>query len=357
MKRKVISVTLSLILVLSLFLTGAAAASPDRGKAYGNVNKGLDVDLLEELDEDELEVTLRDAGPETGRPLSDLEEEHPAPDIAGNPDEEGCPEPEQGSLEKAVAQAVYLDEAIKETVGGKVYGTNFAALVRQIEGTGEKNAARLSAVVRKLYHFTWRYQEIFAEKEKAAEALVLLTDELMRLTYRYEMNNRVRLNIYQDAARIYSLMGCYRRAVGALELAAETAPDSEDVYKHLKHLYREKWEKKIRVYVRGKRPDFGGVEPVIRNGRTLVPVRGLAEALGGNVEWNGKNKQVTIVNGDVNITLTIGSLNATVNGRNVKLDVPAVIEKGRTLVPLRFVMENMGAKVDYDHESGLIVVL
>lgn len=356
MKRKYISVTVSLILVLSLFLTGAAFASPGGVNAYGHIKNELDVDLLEEMDEDELEVTLRDAKVETGLPLSDLEKEQKAPDIAIDEDEKGRPEPDEGDLQKAVDLAVELDEVMTGSVNGKVYGTNFAAMVRQIEGTEEENAARLSAVVRKFYQFSWKYRNILDENEEAEEALVLLTDELVRLTYHFEMNNRVRLNIYQDAARIYSFMGCYRRAAGVLELAAGIAPDSEDVYKDLQHLYREKWQKQIRVYVHGKRPDFGGVEPVIRNGRTLVPVRGLAEALGGDVKWNGKNKQVIIAKGDINITLSIGSNNAVVNGRNVELDVPAAVEKGRTLVPLRFVMENMGADVDYDEESGLIIV-
>lgn len=88
----------------------------------------------------------------------------------------------------------------------------------------------------------------------------------------------------------------------------------------------------------------------IVNGRTMIPIRFVAESLGFQVEWNKTDKTVTIGEGG-KIVLTVGSAQASVNGKAVTLDAPPMIENGRTLVPLRFISENMDAEVDWDSEA------
>lgn len=88
--------------------------------------------------------------------------------------------------------------------------------------------------------------------------------------------------------------------------------------------------------------------PVIRDSRTMLPVRFVAEAFGATVEWDGATSTATIKTDDVEIKITIGSKTALVNGEEVKLDAPAFIESSRTYMPVRFVAENLGAKVDWD---------
>lgn len=93
------------------------------------------------------------------------------------------------------------------------------------------------------------------------------------------------------------------------------------------------------------------------DGRTMIPVRPIAEALGATVNWDGEARQVTISAGADQVVLTLGSPKAQVNGQSVDLPgrVPAVVarygEAERTLVPLRFVSEQLHAQVDWDNDA------
>jgi len=95
--------------------------------------------------------------------------------------------------------------------------------------------------------------------------------------------------------------------------------------------------------------------PIIDNGRTLVPMRAIFEALGAGVEWDGATSTVTASVGDTEIQLVIGG-KAFKNGTAVNLDVPAKLYEGRTMVPLRFVSESLGAKVDWDSSTQTIII-
>jgi endonuclease YncB( thermonuclease family) len=96
--------------------------------------------------------------------------------------------------------------------------------------------------------------------------------------------------------------------------------------------------------------------PVIDNGRTLVPLRGIFESLGATVQWDANKKTVTSLRGNTKIVLKIGSTSPTVNGKVVPIDVPGKIKNGRTLVPLRFVGEALGATVDYNASNRSIKI-
>lgn len=111
----------------------------------------------------------------------------------------------------------------------------------------------------------------------------------------------------------------------------------------------------IKVYVGGQRLTFD-VPPAIESGRTLVPMRAILEALGAAVEWDGTTRTVTATKQGVTIALTIGQEVALVNGRPVNLDVPARIIEGRTLVPLRFLSENLGETVTWDGNARTIKI-
>ncbi|MGE5422024.1 MAG: copper amine oxidase N-terminal domain-containing protein [Ignavibacteriales bacterium] len=98
------------------------------------------------------------------------------------------------------------------------------------------------------------------------------------------------------------------------------------------------------------------VPPSIDNGRTFVPLRAIFEALGADMAWNGASKTVTATKGTTTVVLTIGKPTATVNSKSVKLDAPAKVVSGRTLVPLRFVSESMGAGVAWDGSARIITI-
>ncbi len=111
----------------------------------------------------------------------------------------------------------------------------------------------------------------------------------------------------------------------------------------------------VRVIVDGS-PVFFDQPPVTIGGRVLIPLRGVFERLGAFVQWNPASNTVLATRGGSQIQLTIGSRIAFVNGRQVALDVPPMVVGGRTLVPLRFVSEAMGASVDWDPAARAVFV-
>lgn len=106
----------------------------------------------------------------------------------------------------------------------------------------------------------------------------------------------------------------------------------------------------IPVYLNEQRIYFE-VAPINQNGRVLVPMRKLFESLGAEVEWNGETRTVSVERGQTRVELPIGKETARINGKTVKIDVPAVIVDGRTMVPVRFISQALGAKVWWDAAS------
>lgn len=111
----------------------------------------------------------------------------------------------------------------------------------------------------------------------------------------------------------------------------------------------------IKVNLNGNRILFDQ-EPIIENGRTLVPLRKIFEALGASVEWNQDTRTVTSVKDDTTVVLTIGNNIMYVNGNPVELDVPGKIVNSRTLVPARAVAEGFNCKVDWDNNTRSVII-
>ena len=99
------------------------------------------------------------------------------------------------------------------------------------------------------------------------------------------------------------------------------------------------------------------VEPVLMNDRTMVPFRAIFEALGCTVSWDAENKVAIGKRNGKEIRLPIGSARVTVAGKGMNLDQPAALKDGRTLVPLRFVSEALGAQVKWDGSTRTVTIL
>jgi hypothetical protein len=113
----------------------------------------------------------------------------------------------------------------------------------------------------------------------------------------------------------------------------------------------------ITAYLNGKATALDAAPFIDKSsGRTLVPIRFVSEALGFNVAYNEKTKEVTIRNNDTVVVIRIGSKIATVNGKNITLDVAPVIQNGRTFVPVRFISETTGFKVEWNSNTRRITI-
>ena len=101
---------------------------------------------------------------------------------------------------------------------------------------------------------------------------------------------------------------------------------------------------------------FSDVATYIKNSRTYVPIRFIAEELGFDVKWDAKTKKVSMSDGKSTVELTIGSKTMLVNGKKVKLDAPAEIKDQRTFVPLRAIAEAFGKKVEYSNDYRAVCI-
>ncbi|OPZ92173.1 MAG: hypothetical protein BWY74_01713 [Firmicutes bacterium ADurb.Bin419] len=111
----------------------------------------------------------------------------------------------------------------------------------------------------------------------------------------------------------------------------------------------------IKVLIDGVQVKFDQ-PPVIQDGRTLVPLRAIFEAMDATVTWDAETRTVTSIKIDTTIVLKIGNNVMTKNGSDITLDVPAQILNGRTLVPARAVAESFGAKVDWDAKTRTVII-
>ena len=96
--------------------------------------------------------------------------------------------------------------------------------------------------------------------------------------------------------------------------------------------------------------------PASVDGRLLVPLRGIFEALSADVLYDAGNRSIKATKGSTVVQLQLGSQAASINGRPVYLDVPAGTVGGRTMVPLRFVSEALGADVKWNGASRTVVI-
>lgn len=114
---------------------------------------------------------------------------------------------------------------------------------------------------------------------------------------------------------------------------------------------------KIEVTVDGKQVVFAGAEPMMERGRIMVPLRGVFEQMGAYVTWNESERTVKAENGPNVVILNVGGRDAMINGKSVDLDAPARMVQGRAMVPLRFIGEAFGADVEWVDSMSTVVIL
>jgi len=123
-------------------------------------------------------------------------------------------------------------------------------------------------------------------------------------------------------------------------------------------------QEEIAILINGETVNVGDQPPVQLNGRTLVPVRLVSEILGASVDWDDKSQTVLIAssgqdnsNVDLSPMASQSGIKIVVNGRQVQTDQPPVVMNGRTMVPVRFVSEALGAEVLWIDETRTVSII
>jgi len=121
------------------------------------------------------------------------------------------------------------------------------------------------------------------------------------------------------------------------------------------YIYINSENRDISVEISGDKVHFDQ-EPVLYNSRTMVPMRKIFEELGADVYWDNDTNTATGERGDRTVEITIGSNRMYLNGKAIMLDTPAILLAGRTLVPVRAIAEGLGCDVDWDDRNSVVEI-
>lgn len=111
----------------------------------------------------------------------------------------------------------------------------------------------------------------------------------------------------------------------------------------------------IKININGEQV-YADVNPIIRNSRTLVPVRLVSEKLGMKVDWNQTTEEVTLSNGITKINFIIGNKTYIKNGVSQTMDSEPIIYKGRTFLPIRIIGESLDKNVAWDKTTSTVLI-
>ncbi len=119
----------------------------------------------------------------------------------------------------------------------------------------------------------------------------------------------------------------------------------------------KKPSKEIDLVINNSKVEGLDTNPTILNGYTFVPARGVFEILGAVVDWDQKTHEVFIAYKDSIIELEINKKTAHIDNETVSMDVPAKIINNRTMIPVRFIAESFGFKVNWDEKTRTVYIL
>lgn len=123
----------------------------------------------------------------------------------------------------------------------------------------------------------------------------------------------------------------------------------------VKQLLSRVYEREVRVLINNAEIEFDQ-PPIIKDSRTLVPMRKIFEEFGFDVEWNDETKTVTATKNAETVKMQIGNNGFTVNGSTFNCDVPPCIINSRTLIPVRALSEALNCNVGWDGETKTVLI-
>ncbi|MCL0049631.1 stalk domain-containing protein, partial [Peptococcaceae bacterium] len=244
------------------------------------------------------------------------------------------------AAENAQRVLLRLTEYIeKDSITEKVYAV--ASLVTEENIKEDENLKEL--VAEEIYKLKDDLLEEEKSNQELSKLLNKLADAFLAINKKEQAEEYIRQALEINPKDLES----YRKLV-------EVRSEKEKVNGNL---VRVEMDKAISVFAKGREVKFD-VPPRIVENRTMVPIRQLGEIVGGSFEYNKENRKVVFISKDKEIVIYIDKEEAFINEKPVPLDVPAMIIDGRTLVPLRFVGEALGFNVTYleEEDMGLVIL-
>lgn len=237
------------------------------------------------------------------------------------------------SSKPAVELNVKVNGGTDATVTSDTYGNGYKGLLKAIENVKDKPAGAVIADILLTNYGTHISAELKAELDAIVDRDAALS----------------------AVADVLDEQGSVTDAVYVQKEAVKANIKNLNSYKKLGKLFEKLGKKGVFLYVNGEEPSLE-VNPFIKDGSTLVPFRAISESLKAEVTWNAEERSVTVTRDDITVKLFIDSTKATVDGKEVTLEVPAAIVEGNTVVPVRFISEALKATVKWEEETKSVVI-
>ncbi|MDF2646166.1 MAG: copper amine oxidase protein [Paenibacillus sp.] len=237
------------------------------------------------------------------------------------------------SSKPAVELNVKVNGGTDATVTSDTYGNGYKGLLKAIENVKDKPAGAVIADILLTNYGTHISAELKAELDAIVDRDAALT----------------------AVADVLDEQGSVTDAVYVQKEAVKANIKNLQSYKKLGKLFEKLGKKGVFLYVNGEEPTLE-VNPFIKDGSTLVPFRAISESLKAEVTWNAEERSVTVTRDGITVKLFIDSTKATVDGKEVTLEVPAAIVEGNTVVPVRFISEALKATVKWEAETKSVVI-
>lgn len=242
-------------------------------------------------------------------------------------------------IQKITAIIIVLTMSLSSTIYAKEFKHSYTRekLQSKVERTEDKDKKYRDEDKDK------KYRE--KEKDKHKDRKQNL-EEKMYWKQRGKISKEVAKNLRKEIkARIKSTY-----LLKELEMLKKRIEEIQLQYKDLKIL-------PVEAIISNKANFKFDMPPVIKGGRTLIPVRAITEGFGAEVEWNQEERKVIISKDGKKIELWIGLTEVKVDGKTIQLDTMPEIMNSRTVVPLRFIAETLNLKVEYHAEDETIEII
>lgn len=256
--------------------------------------------------------------------------------------------------------AICMQESSGRNLSYREDGTEYPAWgIMQIEKTNEKAFAEFG---KKTTGEVWTLEDRL-DPEKAvpfaahllSKSLIRYDADYMKMVQAYNFGETVLNRIIEAKGEEW-----LAERVNAKDYATNWQYDTYGDALYIEHVMRYYHDDieyiGAKVRIDDKLVDFEDQFPLVINGRTLIPVRAVAEILGAAVNWNQDYYQVEIEREGVNIILPVNYNTAYIGITPIELDVPAQIINDRTMVPLRFIAEAFEISVIWEEDTRTVII-
>jgi uncharacterized protein YbbC (DUF1343 family) len=187
---------------------------------------------------------------------------------------------------------------------------------------------------------------------------------LYALAYAHSLNNFQVPKSGKTTVMFDKIMGtdkigiCLEQGLSPQQIEAQMLPrlNSFKAERAKYLIYADQPNRVIAVYVEGQRVVFDVAPFIDENNRVIVPLRAIGEALGAEIDWDEGTRTAKFSKKGREVLFVIDSQEALVNREVTSMDTCPVIKDGRTMLPLRYVGEFLGAKVDWDDQTSTVQI-